>query len=86
MRYGECITHENTHHAKPGDTIKLGTCLGSAVEPYMRWARLVGILHGGAGFKRFIVRTFKEDDGYFPTGEYRTTSLMFLTPHELRDV
>lgn len=84
MKHGECYQHENLHHARPGDPIELGICMGSGVEPTMRWGRPVGVRHDDCReFERFIVREYKESDGYFPTGDYYTTSQHFLTPHKL---
>lgn len=61
-----------------GDRAELGDTLGHPMEPYIRWARLVGIRKVERDTKqqwgRFIVRMFKDGDGWYPTGEYRQTN------------
>lgn len=67
-------------HAKVGDEVRLGTCIGNGQEPGERWGRLVGIFKDGRPpIQRYVVREYEPGDGAFPTGGYRTTWL--LVPH-----
>lgn len=67
-------------HAKVGDEVRLGTCIGKGQEPGERWGRLVGIRKGDVReMSRYIIREYEPGDGAFPTGGYRTTWL--LVPH-----
>jgi hypothetical protein len=68
-------------HSRPGDPVQLGTCIGFGQEPTSRWGRLVGIIHQEEGIQKYVVRMFRKGDKDFPTGAYRTTSIMFLVPH-----
>lgn len=58
---------------KAGDPVELGTALGNGQEPSVRWGRLVGILKQTKRMP-YIVREYKEDDGWIPTGDYRRTA------------
>ena len=49
-------------HARPGDRVELGTCIGYAMEPGDRKGRLVAILHS-LDQKRFVVRCYAPGDG-----------------------
>ena len=70
-------------HANPGDTVRLGVCLGNPLEAGERWGRLVAIRHKEVGMQHFVVRKYREGDGAFPTGEYVATWL--LVPHRIKD-
>lgn len=70
-------------HVHVGDEIELGQCIGYTNEPGVRWGRLVGIRKSGTcrEIERFIIREYQEGDDAWPTGEYRTTSIIALQPH-----
>ena len=69
-------------HARPGDPIQLGVCIGNAMEPGDRCGRLVAIRHHAERqIERFIIRCYQPGDGAWPTGEYRSTSIIGLVPH-----
>lgn len=73
-----------TKHPKVGDPIELGICLGNAMEPGHRTGRLVGIVHNPEReIERYVLRCYASGDGEYPTGDYRTTSGVFLVPHRL---
>ena len=74
----------SSRHQSVGDPIELGACLGHPMDPGERWGRLVAIRHGEDNLHRSVVRMFLEGDGAFPTGELRTTSVVFLVPHRYR--
>lgn len=60
----------------PGDPVRLGDLLGHPMEPWTRWARVVGIRKDKCmALHRVIVRVFDNDEEPWPTGEYRTTGL-----------
>ncbi len=68
---------------RAGEPISLGAVLGNGQEPFIRWARIVGIRHGDVRrMERVIVREFREGDGRWPTGEYRTTWLLVPWDHD----
>ena len=67
-------------HARPGNRVELGTCIGYAMEPGDRMGRLVAILHS-LDQQRFVVRCYTPGDGAWPTGEYRSTSIIGLVLH-----
>ena len=73
---------KSPHHQSVGDKIALGVCLGHFMEPGVRWARLVAIRNREDSIKKYVVRMFAPGDGSYPTGEYRTTSSLFLVPHK----
>lgn len=73
---------KSPHYRSAGDEIALGVCLGHPMEPGVRWARLVAIRNGEDSIKKYVVRMFAPGDGSYPTGEYRTTSSLFLVPHK----
>ena len=82
MEYYEAVACPSPKHARPGQTVELGTCIGFAQEPGMRSGRLVGIVRDPAReMFRYIIRKFKEGDVAFPTGDYITMSKPFLIPH-----
>lgn len=59
---------------RKGDTVELGDTVGHPTEPYERFGRVVGIRKDNCkSIEQFVVRMFKPDDSWFPTGEYRTT-------------
>lgn len=59
---------------RPGDRIELGDTLGHPMEPYRRWARLVAYRKHARPIEQFVIRLYRDGDGRWPTGEYRTTS------------
>lgn len=80
------LLHPNAIHAKAGDPVRLGTCIGFGMEPGYRMGRLVGIVHNPQReIERYVMREFAPGDGWYPTGGYRTTALPFLTPHRLAE-
>lgn len=69
---------------RPGSTIAIGDELGHAMEPSVRWARLVAVRHiPEREIHRYVVRVYNLDDKPgIPTGEYRTTSAYGLQPYQ----
>lgn len=62
---------------KPGDVIQLGDTVGHPMEPYRRLGRIVGIRKDNCKpIEQVITRMFKKGDGWFPTGELRTSFLV----------
>lgn len=58
----------------PGDVAELGDILGHPMEPYARWARIVGFRKDDCpAMERIIIRLFANPDERWPSGEYRTT-------------
>lgn len=77
-----CPTPEHDH-AVPGDRVRLGTCIGHALEPGERWGRLVAIRHHEEGMQRYILREYRDGDGAWPTGKHFCTWL--IVPHTYRE-
>ena len=82
MKYYEEVACPSPKHARPGQSVELGTCIGFAVDPGVRSGRLVGIVRDPEReMYRYVIRKFKEGDVAFPTGDYITTSISLLIPH-----
>src|SRR6476619_3178706 len=76
----KCICGQD-HEVKPGERVKLGVVVGVAMEPDMRWARVVAIRHKEKdGAQKIILREFKPQDRLWPTGRYVTSA--FVVPWE----
>lgn len=69
-------------HSRAGQPVELGVCLGHPWEVYLRWGRLVGILHHVEG-QKYIVRKFSNHTEEWPTGPYVKTSIFGLHPHRI---
>jgi len=66
-----------------GDEVQLGDTL-SLNDTGQRWGRVVGLRKDDCrAMERIIVRTFRDGDGWFPTGHYRTTWLAIAYRGEL---
>lgn len=65
-----------------GHPVKLGMELGLAIEPSVRWGRLVAVRRDSCReIERYVVREYEPDDvDGIPTGEYRTTARVWLRP------
>lgn len=66
-----------------GKTIRVGDIIGFAIEPQMRYARVVGWVKGplpSLPRSRVLVREFRPFDGRWPTGNYVRPS--WITPWE----
>jgi hypothetical protein len=64
--------------------LALGCTLAFTIEPDERWGRLVGIRKGAdvPPIRRLIVREFRDGDGAWPTGGYRTVAPVFALPYD----
>lgn len=61
----------------PGDRVKLGDTLGHPMEPYRRFGRVVAIRKDNCkAIERVVFRCFKDGDGAWPTGEYRSSAFI----------
>lgn len=66
---------------RPAAPLPIGATLGTYIEPSVRYARLVARRKGVVRpLERCVIRLFREGDGDFPTGEYRTVSEVFMVP------
>ena len=66
----------------PGDRAALGDTLGHPQEPEIRWARLVGFCHTCPPIEQIIIRLYANPKERWPSGEYRTTSPIFMCAWE----
>lgn len=66
----------------PGDPLKLGVVLGIAIEPDMRWARVVAIPRGTNDPRKVLLREFKPQDRLWPTGRYIHSSFLVAWEHD----
>jgi hypothetical protein len=65
---------------KVGQNAEIGDTVAIGCEPGERYARIVGFLKQYEGIGPFLIRTFQHGDGWYPTGEYRRTSQVGITP------